>query len=110
MSARKSNTSSRSKKVKTSIQVKKFERRVRKEPKAVTSAKTGRGTKIDRLLGLLRQPAGASIRQMAEELGWQPHSIRGVISGTLKKKLGLTVVSEKAAGKETVYRITNGDR
>ena len=61
-------------------------------------------TKQIQLLALLRRPQGATIDQAAKALAWQPHSVRGVISGVLKKRLGLTVASVKSeAGR--VYRI-----
>jgi hypothetical protein len=62
-------------------------------------------TKLGRLEGLLRRPEGATIGQIAKALDWQLHSVRGAISGSLKKKQGLTVVAEKIGG-ERVYRIT----
>ncbi len=62
-------------------------------------------TKLGRLESLLRQPEGATIGQMAKALNWQHHSVRGAISGSLKKKQGLTVVAEKVADGERVYRI-----
>jgi hypothetical protein len=48
---------------------------------------------------------GATIGQIAKALDWQLHSVRGAISGSLKKKQGLTVVAEKIGG-ERIYRIT----
>lgn len=60
-------------------------------------------TKIDTLIGLLKRPEGADVHQLAEATGWQPHSVRGAIAGTLKKKLGLAVQTEKVDGR-TVYR------
>lgn len=47
------------------------------------------------LIALLRNPAGATIDQMTTLTGWQAHSVRGVISGVLRKKLGLNVVCER---------------
>ena len=47
----------------------------------------------------------ATIAEIAEATGWQHHSIRGAISGSLKKKLGLTVTSEKVEGRGRVYRL-----
>ena len=44
---------------------------------------------------LLARPMGASISELSEATGWQPHSVRGYLSGTLKKKPGLTVTSLK---------------
>lgn len=62
-------------------------------------------TKLTTLVGLLRQPQGATIEEMQEATGWQAHSVRGTISGTLKKAMGLTVTSEKS-GNTRVYRIS----
>lgn len=63
------------------------------------------GSKQAKLVELLRRPHGASIAEMMKATGWQAHSVRGVISGTIKKKLGLTVTSEKAESGERHYRI-----
>jgi len=62
-------------------------------------------TKLGRLEGMLRRPEGATIGQIAKALDWQQHSVRGAISGSLKKKQGLTIVAEKVADGERVYRI-----
>ena len=62
-------------------------------------------TKLGRLEGMLRRPEGATIDQIAKALDWQPHSVRGAISGSLKKKLGLTVLADKVADGDRVYRI-----
>ncbi len=64
-----------------------------------------RGTKQAILIEMLRRPKGATIQQMTTKTGWQPHSVRGAISGTLKKKLGLAVTSETVEGRGRVYRI-----
>jgi hypothetical protein len=60
--------------------------------------------KIAILVGLLRQPGGATLEAMMAATGWQAHSVRGAISGSIKKALGLAVVSEKIDGART-YRI-----
>ena len=60
--------------------------------------------KLGALVTLLRRPAGASLPDMMAATGWQSHSIRGAISGALKKKLGLAIESEKT-GAERIYRI-----
>ena len=62
-------------------------------------------TKLGRLEIMLRRPEGATIDQIAKALDWQSHSVRGAISGSLKKKLGLTVVADKVADGDRVYRI-----
>jgi predicted ArsR family transcriptional regulator len=56
------------------------------------------------LVELLKRPGGATIDQMAKATGWQRHSIRGVMSGILKKRLGLSIASEKEE-RGRVYRI-----
>jgi hypothetical protein len=66
------------------------------------------GTKQARMIELLRRPEGATVEQIAEATGWQHHTVRGAISGALKKKLGLTVTSEKSDSGERAYRIANG--
>ena len=48
------------------------------------------------------QIQGATVK---DGLGWQAHTVRGALAGALKKKLGLTLVSEKVKGAERVYRI-----
>lgn len=61
-------------------------------------------SKTATLRALLQRPVGATVPQMTEATGWLPHSVRGFIAGTLKKKLGLTVTSDKSdAGR--IYRI-----
>ena len=65
------------------------------------------GSKQDRMIGLLRRPEGASVEEMAKATGWQSHSVRGVMSGALKKKLGLVIASEKVEGRGRIYRIAD---
>jgi hypothetical protein len=74
------------------------------------------GTKQALMIDMLKRPEGATVEQIAEATGWQHHTIRGAISGALKKKLGLTVEATRtrevgpnktgAKGSATVYRIT----
>lgn len=64
-----------------------------------------RGTKQAQIIALLQRPEGAPIAEIAAETGWQAHTVRGAISGALKKKLGLPITSEKVEGRGTVYRI-----
>jgi hypothetical protein len=61
-------------------------------------------SKIDTVIHLLRAKDGASIEQVIKATGWQAHSVRGAISGHLKKKLGLSILSEKIDGTR-LYRI-----
>ena len=72
---------------------------------AAPAATTRPDTKLAKVIGLLRRSKGASIKEMMTVTGWQAHSVRGVISGALKKKLGLAVFSEKTEAGERRYRI-----
>ena len=63
------------------------------------------GTKQARLIAMLKTPEGGSLTEIASAFGWQPHTVRGAIAGALKKKLGLTVTSEKVEDRGRVYRI-----
>ena len=64
------------------------------------------GTKIAVLVGLLQRKTGATIEEAVKATGWQSHSVRGAISGALKKKLGLHVDSSVTEDRGRVYRIT----
>ncbi len=63
------------------------------------------GTKQALLMDLLKRKNGATIEKIVAATGWQPHSVRGAISGTLKKKMGLMVTSEKPGDAPRRYRI-----
>jgi len=57
------------------------------------------------VIALLQRPEGATIAQIMDATGWQQHTVRGTLAGTLKKRLGLTIESSKEAGGQRVYRI-----
>jgi hypothetical protein len=61
-------------------------------------------SKQSQVLSMLQRPEGATADQIMATTGWQKHSVRGFISGAVKKKLGLTVVAEKTEG-GMVYRV-----
>ena len=66
-----------------------------------------RQSRQDAVIALLRRPCGATIDELTAATGWQAHSVRGLMSGALKKRLGLEIVSEKDAKTgERRYRIT----
>lgn len=69
------------------------------EPQAVSV------TKHDHLLALLSGREGATVTEMMEASGWQQHSVRGFLAGTIKKKLGFILTSSKIAGELRRYRI-----
>jgi hypothetical protein len=80
----------------------------KKTAKAVQGEKTptpraeSKGAKV---LALIRRPKGATLAELAKLTGWQNHSIRGFLSGTVGKKMGLTVKSEKREDGERVYSL-----
>ena len=62
------------------------------------------GGKLGVVASMLQAPGGATIEQLSAATGWQAHSVRGALAGTLKKRHGLTIVSEKTeAGR--IYRV-----
>jgi hypothetical protein len=85
------------------------------EAPATTRPTPRAGTKQAQMIEMLKRPEGATVEQIAEATGWQHHTIRGAISGALKKKLGLTIEATRtrevgpnktgAKGSSTVYRI-----
>jgi len=63
-----------------------------------------RPSKQDEVIAMLRRPEGATVDEVSSATGWQRHTVRGVFSGALKKKLGLTIASAKEE-RGRVYRI-----
>jgi len=81
-------------------------KRVTKTKATATKASTIRAeSKQSQLIAMLKRPDGATIAEVVEALTWQPHTVRGVMSGALKKKLGLKVESEKVDGRGRAYRL-----
>jgi|SRR5215831_16563567 len=66
-------------------------------------------SKQDTVIAMLRRPEGATVDEVASEMGWQRHTVRGLFSGALKKKLGLTLASAKEE-RGRVYRIAAPER
>ncbi len=67
------------------------------------------GTKQSTLIAMLRAPEGATMETIIAATGWQSHSARGAMSGSLGKKLGLVVTSAKEDGRGRVYRLKQFD-
>ena len=68
-------------------------------------AKLSAQTKTDKILKLLQRNTGATIAEVAKATGWQRHSVRGFVSGTLKKKQGFEIKSTKETDKQRRYRM-----
>ena len=68
-------------------------------------AATGRRGKTGRVLELLQRPGGATLKELITATQWQAHSVRGFLSGTLKKKMGLKILSTKGAASVRSYSI-----
>ena len=76
----------------------------KKAPKGGKKAGAARdGSKAAKILELLKRPEGATLKGLMKATGWQPHSVRGFLSGTVGKKMGLTVTSTKAEDGERTY-------
>ena len=63
------------------------------------------GSKTAKILDLLKRPGEASARELLKATGWQPHSLRGFLSGTVGKKMGLALTSTKGKDGEQVYSL-----
>jgi hypothetical protein len=72
-------------------------------PKKATGAR--QGSKTAKVLDLLQHSGGATLKELMKATGWQAHSVRGFLSGTLGKKMGLTVTSTKAEDAERRYSV-----
>jgi hypothetical protein len=84
---------------------------VKKAPKGrtkpvVAKAKGARdGSKTAKILDLLKRPGGATSKELMKAAGWLSHSVRGFLSGTVGKKMGLSVVSTKGEDGERIYSV-----
>lgn len=64
------------------------------------------GSKTEAILDLLKRPAGVSLKELVKATGWQPHSVRGFLSGTIGKKMGTPVESFKSGEGDRCYRLS----
>ena len=84
----------------------------KKAPKGAKSSKSAKpaskartGSKTAEVLDLLKRANGVTLAELMKATGWQAHSVRGFLSGTVRKKLGLDVVSTKGEDGERSYSI-----
>jgi len=75
----------------------------RTKPQVATSAR--HASKTAKMLDLLKRPGGATSKELMQATGWLPHSVRGFLSGTVGKKMGLTVLSTKVDDGERTYSV-----
>jgi hypothetical protein len=83
----------------------------KKAPRGRTKAEVAKpkaaraGSKTAKILDLLKRPSGATSKELMKATGWLPHSVRGFLSGTVGKKMGLTVTSTKGEDGERTYSV-----
>jgi hypothetical protein len=83
-----------------------------RRPKSQKAAKQAKpaagareGSKAAKVLGLLRRPHGASLKELMKATGWLAHSVRGFLSGTVAKRMGLKLASAKSEDGERRYTL-----
>ena len=76
-----------------------------KGPKADSAIGPRPGSKAAKVLALLKRPQGAALKELVKATDWQPHSVRGFLSGIVTKKMGLKVRSTKAESGERRYAV-----
>jgi hypothetical protein len=79
----------------------------RKATRAKKAATARHGSKTAKILDLLKRPGGVTLKDLIKATGWQAHSVRGFLSGTIGKKMGTPVESSKRADGERAYRISS---
>jgi len=96
----------KSKAGKKATPAKKAPKGAKKAPASQAGKKGAReGSKTETILELLKRPEGATAKELLKVTGWQPHSLRGFVSGTLGKKMGLSVTSTKGEDGERSYSV-----
>ena len=78
----------------------------KKAPKGAMKATGARdGSKTSKVLDLLKRAHGVTLKELMKATGWQPHSVRGFLSGAIRKKMGMRVTSTKGEGGERTYSV-----
>jgi hypothetical protein len=75
------------------------------KPEVAKSPVTRDSSKTAKILDLLKRPGGATSKELMKATGWLPHSVRGFLSGTVGKTMGLTVTSIKSEDGQRTYSI-----
>jgi hypothetical protein len=75
--------------------------------KKARSMEARKGSKKAEILALIERPHGATLAEIMKATGWQAHSVRGFVSGTLGKKMGLVIASDKREDGQRVYRLAD---
>jgi hypothetical protein len=78
---------------------------VAQKHETATKPRSRENSKQAAVIALLKRPEGATIAQICASTGWQSHTVRGTFAGAFKKKLGLTITSEKPQGGERIYPV-----
>ena len=76
-----------------------------KGAKRAKAASAREGSKTAKVLALLKRSGGVTLKELVKAKGWQPHSVRGFLSGTVGKKIGLTVNSTKGVDGDRSYAV-----
>jgi hypothetical protein len=76
-----------------------------KDTRKTAESKPRTASKQAEVIGMLSRPQGATIHTIMEKTGWQQHSVRGFFAGVVRKKLGLTLESERREDADRIYRI-----
>ena len=77
----------------------------KKAPKAAKPPRSAKMGKGDKIVEMLQRTGGATMADLQKASAWQAHSVRGFLSGVVRKKMGLTVTSIKPEGGERIYCI-----
>ena len=79
----------------------------RKAPSAKNAPPARPGSKTAKILELLKRPSGVTLKELMKATGWQAHSVRGFLSGTIGKKMGTPAESSQRADEERAYRLSS---